>query len=276
MDAGEAAFIDTGSTHAVPLLLAALAQVGLEPEQVRYLLPTHAHLDHAGGTGALLAQLPQATVVAHARAAPHLLNPSKLWASACTVYGETQLLAQYGSLHPVPPARLQIAGDSLALGQRTLHLLDTPGHARHHYCVYDPSSAGVFTGDTFGLAYPQCANAANLPLILPSSTPTQFDPEAWQQSLRRIHDLAPKRLYVTHYGAWPYSANLREQLSGQLDAYVKLATTNPEGAIAGGIRALTAAALAQHGSDVAAGLAWLAEDIELNAQGLVYWQRRQR
>ena len=154
---GEAALVDTGTRNSLPRIMQTLADHNISPEQVRWIMPTHVHLDHAGGAGALMDEMPEATLVVHERGARHMITPEKLQAGSLAVYGEEAYDAAFGQLVPVPEQRVCIAadGDSFDLGSRRLQTLNTAGHARHHYVVWDEHSSGLFTGDTFGVSYPE-------------------------------------------------------------------------------------------------------------------------
>ena len=157
VDHGEAAFIETGTARSVPLLLEALAQAGLTREQVRYVIPTHVHLDHAGGAGALLQHLPAATLLVHPRGARHLIDPTRLIEGAQQVYGAARFAELYGQIVAAPAERVCEALDhsSWPLGNRHLLIRDTPGHARHHFCIWDEASRGWFSvGYYYGWAWP--------------------------------------------------------------------------------------------------------------------------
>ncbi|MEJ2114726.1 MAG: MBL fold metallo-hydrolase, partial [Gammaproteobacteria bacterium] len=149
---GRTAFIDTGTGHSVPYLLETLRLKNLSIEDVDYVIPTHVHLDHAGGAGILMSKLPNAKLVIHPRGAAHMINPKKLIAGATAVYGEEKFYEMFGNILPINEDRVLIAEDccEIDLNGRTLKFIDTPGHARHHFCVYDKSSSSFFTGDTFG------------------------------------------------------------------------------------------------------------------------------
>src|SRR5688572_3258479 len=155
VEAGRAAFIDTGTNAALPRHLAALDALGLAREAVEFVIPTHVHLDHAGGAGALMRELPRATLVVHPRGRRHMVDPAALYQGALAVYGQAEMERSYGTLVPVPVERTRITHDGmdLLLGTRRLHFIDTPGHARHHHCIWDERTRGWFTGDTFGLSY---------------------------------------------------------------------------------------------------------------------------
>src|SRR5262245_50916355 len=155
IEADRAAIVDTATNAAVPRVLAALAEKGLAPEQVDYVILTHIHLDHAGGAGMLMAQLPNAKLCVHPRGARHIADPRRLIESTIAVYGAEHTRATYGDIVPVAEDRIVVMDEaaSVTLNGRELRCFDTPGHARHHFCVHDCGSNRVFAGDTFGLAY---------------------------------------------------------------------------------------------------------------------------
>ncbi len=166
IDAQRAAFIDTGTNTSVPRLLATLSARGLGPEAVDWVIVTHVHLDHAGGVGQLMQHLPHARLLVHPRGAPHLIDPTRLIAGAQAVYGEQAVTRAYGTLVGVASERVTQSHDgmTLQLGTRILQLFDTPGHARHHHCIWDARSQSIFTGDTFGLSYPELDTPKGIPL----------------------------------------------------------------------------------------------------------------
>ncbi len=278
VEQGRAAFIDTGTNFAVPRLLAALDDLGLARDAVDLVIPTHVHLDHAGGAGLLMQALPQATMWVHSRGARHMIDPSALYQGALAVYGQHEMDRSYGQLVPVPAQRVQASSDGLTihLAGRPLQFIDTPGHARHHHCVWDGRSRGWFTGDTFGLSYREFDTAAGA-WALPSSTPVQFDPVALKHSIARLLASKPACMYLTHYGRVGDVPRLAGLLFEQIDAMVARSTAlrhNPDrhAALKAELSALYRAQLQRHGVvDVEAGLANLALDIELNAQGLGIW-----
>src|SRR5436190_14314137 len=151
---GRAAFIDVGTNHSVPRLLAALAEKRIAREAVDFVVLTHVHLDHAGGAGALMRELPNARAIVHPRGVRHMVDPSQLIAGATDVYGAEEIERSYGTLVPIPAERIITAADGHAmnLAGRELLCIDTPGHARHHLSVWDARSRAFFPGDTFGLS----------------------------------------------------------------------------------------------------------------------------
>ncbi|WP_334179277.1 MBL fold metallo-hydrolase [Pseudoxanthomonas sp.] len=284
VEQGRGAFIDCGTNHSVPHLLATLEHAGLAPEDVDFLIVTHVHLDHAGGAGLLMQHLPNATLIAHPRAAPHLIYPAKLVEGATAVYGEEEIQRSYGVVQPVPKSRVRIVGDgeSVMLAGRPLLCIDTPGHARHHHCIWDERSRCWFTGDTFGLSYREL-DGPNGAFILPTSTPVQFEPVALKASIARMVAYAPDGMYLTHYGRVDDAPRLAQALYEQIDAMVAIADAcdgraDRHRCIAAGLSALyleRAHALQVPQADEEV-LRVLAMDIELNAQGLGVWLDRGR
>lgn len=280
IEQGVAAFVDVGVATRVETLLAALRHYHVAAEAVAYVIVTHVHLDHAGAVGVLLQQLPNARLVVHPRGARHMIDPSRLIAGAAAVYGEAEMHATFGEILPVDGHRVIEAPDGtvIDLKGRALLCVDTPGHARHHLCVVDESSRGIFTGDAFGLSY-RALGSANGPFIIPTTTPVQFDPEAMHASIDRLMQYRPQRMFLTHFGCVQGVASLAADLHRRIDEMVRIAQ-GVRGAAAQRHRALlqaltewTLRELAQHGctlSDEEA-MALLAMDIELNAQGLGCW-----
>ncbi|WCE05264.1 MBL fold metallo-hydrolase [Pseudoxanthomonas sp. JBR18] len=285
---GRGAFVDCGTNHSVPLLLEAIARAGLTPADIDWLLVTHIHLDHAGGAGLLLQHLPNARAVAHPRAAPHLIDPSRIVAGATAVYGEAEIARSYGQVQPVAAERVVVAADGHVVDHngRPLLCLDTPGHARHHYCVWDARSVCWFTGDTFGLSYRELDGPQGA-FILPTSSPVQFEPDALKQSIARLLAYQPQGMYLTHYGrvgeTYAQVEQLAQALYEQINAMAKLGQdfeSHPDrhGKLLEGLTALyqQRAREAQVPLDEAQVHEALAMDIELNAQGLACWLDRAR
>ncbi|WP_045737688.1 MBL fold metallo-hydrolase [Xanthomonas sp. MUS 060] len=282
VEQGRGAFVDCGTSHAVPVLLHALECAGLAPDAVDWLILTHVHLDHAGGAGALLQQLPNARLLVHPRGASHMVNPARLIAGATAVYGEEEMARSYGRIVPVPAERVVVAeeGHRLRLGARELLCIDTPGHARHHLCVWDARSRSWFTGDTFGLSYRELDSARGA-FAIPTSSPVQFEPDAMRASIQRMLDYAPQTLYLTHYGPVEGAATLAAELFEQLDAMVAIARvcdgrSDRHRCLVAALTALYLERARLHGCalDDAGVERVLHMDIELNAQGLACWLDR--
>jgi glyoxylase-like metal-dependent hydrolase (beta-lactamase superfamily II) len=279
---GRAAFIDSGTNLAVPRLLDSLQALGLSRDAVDFVIPTHVHLDHAGGCGLLMQALPQAQLWVHPRGARHMVDPTALWKGALAVYGQAEMERSYGELVAVPAERVHTTQDgmTLDLAGRALYIADTPGHARHHHCVWDAHSCGWFTGDTFGLSYRELDTAQGA-YILPTSTPVQFDPPALHASIDRMMSHDPQCMYLTHYSRVTEVPRLAALLKGQVDQMVALAeslrgSADRHEALKRGMLDIFSARLQAHGTPLTRGQIGelLAMDLELNAQGIAVWLDR--
>lgn len=284
VSAGQAAFIDTGVNAAVPTLMATLDALGLDPADVRYVLLTHIHLDHAGAAGQLMRKLPNATLVVHPRGARHMADPTRLIAGSMAVYGEALYRKLYGEIVPIDAERIQTTedGDTLTVGERTLTFIHTAGHARHHHCIVDRDNKLVFTGDSFGVSY-RPFDVDGRHFIFPTTTPVHFDPEAAHVSLDRILSFAPEVAYLTHYSRVEGLPELAEQLHADIDAFVEMtaeasAAADPQAALVTAMTAYLNARMDAHGvaADPALRETWLSLDVPLNAQGLLFWWEHRR
>jgi glyoxylase-like metal-dependent hydrolase (beta-lactamase superfamily II) len=277
---GEGYFVEANTCHALPHLLHALEEEGVGRDKVKWIAVTHAHLDHAGGAFALLDACPAAKVLAHPRAARHLIDPEKLLSSAKKVYGERAFAELYGDIRPIPAERVRIVadGDEIPFRGGTLRCIHTRGHANHHFCLVDPVLDGIFSGDSFGLAYP--ALQRNGLFIFPSSSPTDFDPDAALETLDRIVDSGVRRVFLTHFGELKEMAAARGQLREFLEFSAKLygeAVGGTEGfeALAsrfeGDLRIIFENVAARAGLILTGG-DWdlLATDLRLNAEGIAF------
>lgn len=280
VEGDQAAFVDTGVSHSAPRLLEALKFAQIAPEQVRYVILTHIHLDHAGGAGTLLQALPNAQIVVHPRGARHLSAPERLIKGSIEVYGEARFRQFFGEIVPIPKERLLAATDRMALdlNGRTLVCLDTPGHAFHHICIWDEDSRGMFTGDTFGLSYREF-DTENGAFIFPTSTPVHFGPDAMHTSINRLMSYRPERMYLTHFGCVSDVARLAAELHRGVDAYVKLAQDANHDReyrterLQARLRAYLTGQIKKHASLLTDEAIWtiLEPDVILNAQGLEIW-----
>jgi glyoxylase-like metal-dependent hydrolase (beta-lactamase superfamily II) len=220
----EALFIDNNTAHSVPLLLQALSKAGLSPEQVKYIVITHVHLDHSGGSSLLMKECPRAQLLAHPRAAPHVIDPSRLIKGAQAVYGIEQFFRLYGAIEAIPAERVRAVadGEEVQLGEKKLRFFFTRGHANHHMCV-ELSENGekvVFTGDAFGLAYPDLQNGGLF--IFPSTSPTDFDAEEARKSVEMIVATGASQVFPTHFGGVKDLVGARKQLLEMIDFSEKL------------------------------------------------------
>jgi glyoxylase-like metal-dependent hydrolase (beta-lactamase superfamily II) len=281
-EGGRAAFVDTGTNDSVPLLIDALHQNDLDVGDVDFVFLTHIHLDHAGGAGLLMQALPNARCVVHPRGVAHMIDPTVLIAGTEAVYGVEETHQMYGDILAIDESRCDVPDDGqwFALNGRAMQALYTEGHALHHYCLNDPASRGVFTGDSFGVSYRELDTVVG-ECIFPTSTPTHFDPDAAHVSVDRIMACEPQQLYLTHYSRVRNLDRLAADMHAGIDAYVEIARANREaddmlGSIQSAMDAYLKARARAHGfrGDDAALHSILEIDIELNAKGLVSWLQR--
>jgi len=274
----EVALIETGTCHSLANVLATLEALAIDPAQVKYVIPTHVHLDHAGGAGVMMQQFEQAQLLVHARGASHMIDPRRLVAGTIEVYGKDRFERLYGRIEPIAAERVIVAEDlaKFSLEERELVFIDTPGHARHHFCIYDERSNGVFTGDTFGICYERMKSMPRG--LLPTTPPVQFDPPALRQSVARIMSFEPDRLYLTHYGELVDPGAQFESFNQWIDQYVSLcrqfdaASPDYETDLEQALLQLVMATLGDgHDAELQQ---ILRNDISLNAHGLAHWRRK--
>ena len=285
---GHYAFVESGTSLSVPGLLDTLEELGVDRGAVDYVMPTHVHLDHAGGAGALLRKLPNARLVIHPRGARHMIDPSQLIAGATAVYGSEAMRATYGEIVPVPESRVIVADVApdrdfeLLLGNRRLQFIDAPGHARHHYAIWDEASRGWFTGDVFGLSYREF-DSEDGNYLMPTTSPVQFDPEAWNATLDRLLGKSPAHVYLTHYGRVDAVPELARDLRQGLVAYQRIARMHADAPdrharLYGDLMDFHLDQLRSRGNPVSEARAreLLDIDVEINAQGLEIWLDRRK
>lgn len=284
---GRAALIDAGTPRTTRAILHGLAQHGVRPEQVDWILATHVHLDHGSGAAALLDACPSARVRAHPRGRPHLLDPGRLVASGRTIFGADRFDRLFGEVRPAPGDRVDPIedGETVRVGDVPLHVLHTPGHARHHVVIVDEAAGVVFTGDTFGTRPARMAPGER-PFLLCSSPPTEFDPDPALESIDRIASCGVDRTALTHYGCIDGIAAAGDSLKRSVRAFAAIvdeacATDVPDDALDAFCLERVQAALADQ-------LAWCAvspsdedqrrlrADVRMNAAGLAHAVRKRR
>lgn len=275
----EVAFIEVGTNSSTPRLMQVLKQRGWQPADVRYVIVTHVHLDHAGGAGSLMQLLPNATLLAHPYGARHMIEPGKLEAGARAVYGDEEFDRSYGTLIPVPKERTREMADGscVVLGNRTLSFMDTPGHARHHFCVHDSLTNGYFSGDTFGLSYREFDTDKGA-FLFPTTTPIQFDPEALKASVKRLMATSPDYMYLTHFGRVDNLEKLSADMLERVDILVSIAeqfkdADNRTEQLSSTMTDWLMGLLREHGcmlSDEGC-LEILKVDVMLNTKGIEFW-----
>jgi glyoxylase-like metal-dependent hydrolase (beta-lactamase superfamily II) len=279
VESGHAAFVDTGINHSVPLLLDAMARKDIDAASVDYVFLTHVHLDHAGGAGSLMRYLPNARAVIHPRGVRHMTDPTRLVQGSKAVFGEERFEQIYGRPLPIEARRIIAVEDeqTVVFRGRPLQCIYTEGHARHHYCLSDPASKGVFTGDSFGVSYRELDTAAG-EYILPTTTPIHFDPQEAHKAIDRIMALDPERLYLTHYSLVTDLPRLADDMHTRLDDFVAIASAhandnNRTEAMQKAMFSYFMRSLEKHGvmADEDRLHAILDLDVELNTMGIEYW-----
>jgi glyoxylase-like metal-dependent hydrolase (beta-lactamase superfamily II) len=217
--------VETGSQSSVPVLLEALAGLGLGPDDLAGVVVTHIHLDHAGGVGDVARAFPNATVYVHEKGARHLADPTRLVDSAALVYGPL-LDSLYGRLDPTPVERLHVLddGEEIVVGPgRTLTAVDSPGHAKHHLGLHDSTSGILFVGDAVGVRLPDVG------VLRPSTPPPDFDLDQALHSLHRFADRRPSGLALAHYGLLPDPGDVLAEAEGMLRQWAETAETPSPG-----------------------------------------------
>jgi len=211
--------VETGSQSSVPALLAALADLGVSPNDLAGVAVTHIHLDHAGGVGDVARAFPNATVYVHEKGARHLVDPSRLVDSASRVYGDL-LDSLYGRLDPTPADRVHVLEDGETVdvgGGRTLTTVDSPGHAKHHLALHDSQSGILFVGDAVGVRLPDAG------VLRPSTPPPDFDLDQALHSLDKFAARRPTGIALAHYGLVPDPSTICEEAKGTLRRWAEVA-----------------------------------------------------
>lgn len=275
----DTALIDTGVAANVEALLAALDELGIALDEIGHVLLTHAHLDHAGAAGRLMRELPNARLYAHPSAAKHMIDPTKLEAGVRQVYGDEFFDREYGELVPVPAGRVVETpdGERVRVGDRVLEMVYTPGHAWHHQCIWEPETRTLFTGDAFGIHYPELDGPKG-PFVVPETPPPQFAHEEMHASLDRIVACEPARVAPTHFGVIEDVAGVADDLRRLLDWSVERCwqAASQEGLaedlLAGWARDLERRG---RGDEIERMRELYAMDAGLAAQGLWLWRQKQ-
>ena len=188
--------VDCGYASSYENVLRGLAEVGVMPSDMRYVVPTHVHLDHAGATGSLIKEMPNAEVLAHERGVPHLVDPTRLVESATKVFGET-IVGLYGRPEPVPAERVTPIGKEAHLdlgGGITATLVHSPGHAPHQVSLVLEGSRTLVTADAVGIVYP------DLKALIPTTPPPSLNPTELVSTVKTLRQTTPSELLVPHFG----------------------------------------------------------------------------
>jgi len=215
----EPVLVETGSQSSVPVLLDALAALGVDATELAGIAVTHIHLDHAGGVGDVAQAFPNATVYVHEKGARHLVDPTRLVRSAELVYGGL-LDSLYGRLEPTDAGRIHVLADGEAITvspTRTLTTVDSPGHAKHHLALHDSDTGVLFAGDAVGVRLPDVG------ILRPATPPPDFDLDQALESLRRFSERRPSGVALAHYGLVPDPAAILEEAQETLRRWAEVA-----------------------------------------------------
>jgi len=210
------AIIETGPTCSIPNLLTGLNEIGVNNEDIDYIMVSHIHIDHGGGAGTLMQHLPNAKLIVHPKGAPHIIHPEKLWEQSQQVLGE--VATAYGKIEPVPENRVITPSDGTLFdlgGTVQIKILETLGHASHHLAYFDSDSQGIFQGDAAGIYFPQ------LNVTIPTA-PAPFNLEMTLASLEKLAQMQPKRLYYTHYGPVESAVERIQSYEAQLHLWANM------------------------------------------------------
>ncbi|MGH9211000.1 MAG: MBL fold metallo-hydrolase [Acidimicrobiales bacterium] len=211
--------VETGSQTSVAALLAALDALGVDADQLAGVAVTHIHLDHAGGVGDVAAAFPNATVYVHEKGARHLVDPTRLVDSAARVYGPL-LDSLYGRLTATPAERLHVLADGEQITvspNRTLTMVDSPGHAKHHLALHDSDSGLLFAGDAVGVRLPDVG------VLRPATPPPDFDLDQALHSLHRFAERQPTGIALAHFGLVPDAPAILEEADETLRRWAEVA-----------------------------------------------------
>lgn len=216
--------IETSASPSVKHIIDGLESLNYSLDDVKYIIVTHIHLDHAGGAGLLLQKCPQATLIVHPQGYRHLVDPTRLIKGAQAVYGE-QFEQLFDPIIPIPEERLIVKNDQEKLiisNDCTLIFYDTPGHANHHFSIYHPKSNGIFTGDTAGVRYPRLERLG-IEFCLPSTSPNQFDPQKMLAAIDLYESLKVDKIFFGHYSMSSKPMEVYKQLREMIPIFVEKA-----------------------------------------------------
>jgi glyoxylase-like metal-dependent hydrolase (beta-lactamase superfamily II) len=236
------ALVEVGPATSIATVIDGIRKIGIKPEDISYIIVTHIHLDHAGGAGVLIKDMPQAKLVVHHKGARHLSDPSRLVQSVIEAQ-DSEVMARHGEVTPIKIHRLLAVydGDTISLGDKqTIKFIDAPGHAPHEMCIYETRNGGLFAGDAVGVYI------AEPDILLPYHPPPHFDLKLCLNTLERLAKLAPCLLYYSHFGV---SNKVKEHLNLARDKLIIwddiAASAVKEGAFDDISRRLTAQACAE-------------------------------
>ncbi len=279
LEASEPCLVETGPGADGERVLSALEALGVAAGELAHLVVTHIHMDHAGGAGALLRRFPRATLWVHEVGAKHLIDPARLVASTARTYGEDRMRALYGEMLPAAPDRVRTVSDRslISLGDRTLRILHTPGHASHHIAIHDDRSGAMCTGEAIGSYLPWADH------YRPALPPPEVDVEAALAAIDAMRDRKPTALLTSHFGRVPDPGSAFERAADRIrnwsEDVARLLRADPNASEDTVTAALFERARSEFEAD--AGRPFERErydvlgSVRMNAQGLSrYWRKR--
>jgi glyoxylase-like metal-dependent hydrolase (beta-lactamase superfamily II) len=209
------ALVDCGYASSYEVILEELSEIGISPSEVRYLIPTHVHLDHAGGAGHLLKHMPKAELIAHERAVPHLVDPTRLVQSAASIFGE-EMVRSYGPPIPINQERITAVGQEmhLDLGGLSITAMYAPGHAPHEISILVEEEKLLLSADAVGIVYPSIAT------MIPTTPPPSLDPLKLAETVSKLAQLDYKKLLVPHYGVRDDVVNVLETTKNKTEGWL--------------------------------------------------------
>jgi glyoxylase-like metal-dependent hydrolase (beta-lactamase superfamily II) len=209
--------VDCGYATSYQTVLDGLAEVGVSPGEVRYLIPTHVHLDHAGAAGRLLKEMPNAQVIVHEKGAPHLIDPTRLIDSSTRVFGKP-MMEMYGLPEPIPAERVTPVGKEMSVdlgAGMSATLIHAPGHAPHQIAVMLENPRALLTADAVGITYP------GMKTLIPTTPPPSFDPKLLVATAKELEQTDPRSLLVPHFGTRRDVQFVFDDTASRVDDWVK-------------------------------------------------------
>lgn len=282
-NSGEVAIVEVSTSHAVDNIINSLKNLNIQKSDVKYIFVTHIHLDHAGGAGKLIKELPNAKLIVHPSGFKHMVDPSNLISGAIAVYGEEVVKKDYGDIIPIPKERIITCndGEKFYIGNRILTTIFTPGHARHHISIFDSETMGIFSGDSMGLSYPEMT-VDGRQFYQPTTTPTAFEYSSMLNSIDKMMDMKPRYIFFTHYGYSDKPEHVASQIRKRLKDYrtmvesLKIYSSSELKRLENKLKDYYIKESRQHGAKLSEPeIATLFSiDIALNAMGLIIWKQR--
>ena len=286
-DEDEYALIDCGTALSGKYIMGALENLNIDPGQIKYILPTHVHLDHAGGAGVLCQTLPNAQVYVHPRGHRHLINPERLVSGSVIIYGEDMMKFAVGDTIPVPEDRCHELedGQELSVGKLKILTQFTPGHAKHHCGFFEEKNGNYYSGDVLGNSYP-FMDSKNRHLMFLCSAPVDYNGGDWHDSLNKISALSPKRACLCHCGALNNPGQAIEDMHRLIDKNdalaVKLVDIDDDGERRKAVEEMVWGLFWDEFEERETPMnrehakSWMKKDVHISTEGIDHWLKTKR